>query len=112
MRVLDEHARVRDAIQDWINSYGLTATYGADKRGRQIGKELLALNQATATADEVAEIIGNDSWSGKLSCGECGTKTWDIIEIGERPDYESATAYLCSDCLRKALVLLKGAKNA
>lgn len=39
-------------------------------------------------------------------CGECGKKTWQIIEIGEFPDSESATAYLCADCLRAALHLL------
>jgi hypothetical protein len=86
--------------------YGLDRTYGADKRGRRVGAELMALDQEAATAAQVAEIIGNSSWARELACSECGHETWGIVEIGEPPDYESATAYLCRDCLRAALRLL------
>jgi len=106
MRVLNERTRVKDAIRNWIASYGLDLSYGADKRGISVGRELLKLDQETATYKDVAELIGNESWSCKTICGECGKKTWDIVEIGETPDYESATAYVCADCLRKALNLL------
>ncbi len=106
MNVLDERTQVKGAIKNWIDRYGLNRTYGADKRGRNVGKELLALNQETATADDVAEIIGNSSWAREMACSECGKKTWGIVQIGEEPDYESATAYVCSDCLRAALRLL------
>ena len=30
-----------------------------------------------------------------------------IVEIGEEPDYESRTCYVCADCLRAALRLLE-----
>jgi hypothetical protein len=106
MRVLNERTRVKDAIRNWIASYGLDLSYGADKRGISVGRELLKLDQETATYKDVAELIGNDSWSCKLACSQCGNKTWGIVEIGEAPDYESETAYLCADCLRKALNML------
>lgn len=106
MILLNERAQVKQAIKNWLGMYGLDRTYGADKRGRKVGAELLALDQETATADDVAEIIGNHSWVHEKSCSECGAESWGIVEIGEPPDYESATAYLCRDCLQSALRLL------
>lgn len=106
MIVLDERTQVKQAIQRWVARYGLDQTYGADKRGRRVGAELMALNQETATAAEVAEIIGNSSWARERACNECGKETWDVVELGETPDYESATACVCRDCLRAALRLL------
>lgn len=106
MIVLDERTQVKQAIQRWVRTYGLDRTYGADKRGRRVGAELMALDQDTATAAEVAEIIGNSSWARKRACNECGQETWGVVELGEPPDYESATACVCRDCLHAALRLL------
>lgn len=106
MIVLDERTQVKQAIQRWVAMYGLDRTYGADKRGRRVGAELMALDQDTATAADVAEIIGNSSWVRERACNECGKETWDVVEIGEPPCYESATACVCRDCLRAALRLL------
>lgn len=106
MEIMNERFQIKQAIKNWIGMYGLEETYGADKRGRQVGKELMALDQETATTSEVTEIIGV-SWVYKKECGECGEKTWDIVEIGEIPNYESQTAYLCLNCLKKAVRLLE-----
>jgi hypothetical protein len=38
-------------------------------------------------------------------CGECGLVQEKLIQIGEPPDYESATARVCAHCLRAALAL-------
>jgi hypothetical protein len=106
MILLNERTQVKHAIKKWLEMYGLDRTYGADKRGRKVGAELLALDQETATADDVAEIIGNRSWVHEASCSECGATSWGIVQIGEPPDYESETAYLCRNCLQSALRLL------
>ena len=112
MIVLDERTKVKQAIQRWVQIYGLDRTYGADKRGRRVGAELMALDQETATVAEVAEIIGNSFWvCERTYCDECGLKVLEVVEMGEPPDYESATARLCRDCLRAALRLLTE-KNA
>lgn len=109
MRILNERTQIKDAIKNFVEMYGLE-TYGADKRGRSIGKELLALDPETATRSEVNKIIGNGAWVSEVTCGECGKQTWDIVEIGEEPDYESATAYICIDCLKKAVNLIEELK--
>ena len=106
MIIMDERTQVKQAIQRWVARNGLDRTYGVDKRGRRVGAELMALDQETATAADVAEIIGNSAWAEKQSCLECGKETWEIVEIGDPPDYsDSNTAYLCRDCLRAALRL-------
>ena len=105
MKIFDEREQVKRAIRQWIEQYGPVSTYGADNRGRSVGAELMALDQDTATSAQVNEIIGS-AWVSEYECGECGKKSWRIVEIGQEPDYESATAYLCADCLRSALQLL------
>lgn len=110
MRVLNERAQIKDVAGRWLFAYGRDGTYGNDKRRRRIGEELMALDKKIATAVDIAKIIGNDSWVTKAHCDECGNETWDILEIGEPPHYESRTAYLCGNCLRAALQLLEGSK--
>lgn len=109
MKHLNERTQIKDAIKNFVATHGL-GTYGADKRGRSIGKELLALDPETATASEISEIIGNKSWVCERACCECGKQTWDIVEIGEEPDYGSATTEICLDCLKKAVNLIEESK--
>ena len=106
MRLMSERNQVRSVADMWLGSYGLDRTYGADTRGRNVGEELLAMDAETASAADVAEIIGTPSWVRPCTCDECGTRSWGIVEVGEMPDYESCTVYLCEGCLRAALSLL------
>ena len=106
MIVLDERTQVKNAIRRWVHMYGLDGTYRDDKRSRRVGAELMALDQDTATAADVAEIIGNSSWVCERACDECGKETWEVVRLGEEPGYDSSTACVCRDCLRAALRLL------
>ena len=108
MELLSERNQVRTVANRWRRQYG-AGTYGGDKRVRMVGNELAALNAETATAAEVAEIVGNGSWVCKNICHECGAETWDAVQVGQPPDYESCTATICADCLRAALRLLGAA---
>lgn len=56
--------------------------------------------------DEIDALIGNDSWTHISSCSECRSQADPILEIGEKPDYESSTAYLCLPCFRKVAELV------
>ena len=59
--------------------------------------------------DEVDRIIGNKSWTELPMCSECGKRSNEfVIEVGEEPDYESDTAWLCPACIRKLCRLTKG----
>ena len=109
MKLLDERTQVRKVAERWFRQYG-EGTYGADKRGRMVGRELKALDPETATADEVAEIVGHCGWVCPQQCNECKANSWQVVQLGDEPDYESRTANVCADCLRKALSLTRNAK--
>lgn len=98
MKLLDERFQVREAITNFQRMWG-SGTYYADKRGRAVGEELSRLDPETATVAVVNEIIGNRSWVRPRACGECGSESWQIVEIGEPADHESRTAELCRACL-------------
>ena len=47
----------------------------------------------------------DDNYKRWRTCNECGGEVEDLVEIGEEPDYESATAIVCKSCIEKALLL-------
>src|SRR5690348_10271210 len=100
MKLITTRDAIKRAITSFRASYG-DGTYGNDRRGRRAGAELAALDPDTVDRAVVDEIIGNDSWTG-LKCNECGDPDNDaVVQVGEEPDYESATAYLCLTCVEK-----------
>ncbi len=39
-----------------------------------------------------------------MTCGECGKVAEDVVvELGEEPGWDSATAYICLPCLKRAV---------
>lgn len=40
------------------------------------------------------------------TCNECGQRRSRVVEIGEDDYYESQTADICEECLRKAIELI------
>lgn len=109
MIVLNERTQVKRAIKQWVDKYCPSGTDGGDDNWRNVGEALMALDQETATSADVAHIIGDSYWACKKACHECGKETWDIVELGEPPDHDSATACVCRNCLRAALFLLDDA---
>lgn len=97
--------KVRSVAQRWRAQYSNVSRYGADKN--EIQRKLDDLDVETATDADVAAIIGNGSWVGPHECHECGVTTWDAVELGQLPDYESHTATICIDCLNKAVALVE-----
>lgn len=51
-------------------------------------------------ADAIDVAIGNGTWTS-LKCDECGKDVKELMQIGQELDYESATANVCFDCLRR-----------
>jgi hypothetical protein len=67
-----------------------------------IHEELCALDLETATAKQVNDIIGNESWT-RLTCGECRQGVEAIVNMGGG-DYDCF--YLCKSCVQKAYELI------
>ena len=105
MKLETMRGQVRSVAQRWRAQYGNASRHGADKQ--EIQRKLDALDVETATDADVTAIIGNSTWTGPDECHECGVTTWDAVEIGQPLDYESRTATICIDCLRKAVALVE-----
>jgi|AGTN01.2.fsa_nt_gi hypothetical protein len=39
-------------------------------------------------------------------CTECGQNVSEVVQLGEPPDWESRTVYLCAKCLLGAMCLI------
>jgi hypothetical protein len=68
---------------------------------KEIAAMLDAIDAETATPEDIAAIIGNESWT-RLTCDECGKDTDAVLTVGQEPDYESHTASLCRSCVERA----------
>lgn len=77
---------------------------GASDEQREITQKLKALVWPF-TAEQVNEIIGNNSWT-TLECDECGFDFETLVRVGVEPDYEARWQDLCKSCLHKALEAL------
>ena len=104
MKLITRRSRTMEVVDDWRRQYE-DGQYGQDKL--TILLRLAALNLSTVDPDEVDDIIGNDNWTSPGDCTDCGAEDLAaVVQLGQEPDYESATANVCADCLRKALDLV------
>lgn len=94
--------QIRTVAARWAKQYRGTT----DPRQLAVRQQLEAIDPETATAEDVARIIGNHSWACPQECDECGTPSESIIELGEEPDTDSHTARICLECLHKAVAVL------
>ena len=56
-------------------------------------------------------VVDRSNSSVFVVCSECNTSSDYTVRVGEEPDYESLTAYLCEKCLHAAVNLLEDYKN-
>ncbi len=89
-------------------------------RGRGLGRPVeelkkLGLNPDPDACDAVIRkqihmhywASGNiPTWTSVPACNECGESKDAVVRVGEEPDYESSTAFVCRDCLSEALGLV------
>lgn len=98
MKVITERDKIREVLARWSNQY---ARYPIGDEKHLVTAGLRTLDLETCSANSVNKIIGNDSWT-TLRCNECDENKTAIVEIGQEPDYESMTAYVCKDCIAAA----------
>ena len=96
MTKLTTQMLAEEAPKRWARQYGICAQM--DKT--EITDTLEALT--TITPDIINKVIGNSTWT-QTRCDECNTKNIDVMQLGETPNYESNTAFICKECLIKAL---------
>lgn len=114
MNVITERELIRSVAARWRHQYGDRGDYSSrrlrsGKTAAEVAAQLDQLDPETATAADVARIIGNDSWTRVAECDECRGRAPCVVEVGEPPDYESSTARLCLPCAERAVAMLREA---
>lgn len=105
MHIITIEDKLANLPEHWRQQYGRSQGKWYDENKRQIYQRLLAA--MPLTVQSASAIIGNGSWTN-ISCSQCGKRNLDrAIEVGEEQDYESATAWLCEDCLRQAWEMMQ-----
>jgi hypothetical protein len=103
VEVITRQSLANKAAGQWAGQYGGSA---AGSWHWEVGERLRALGE-NPDLDAVDAAIGNGSWTLVPACSECGREAEEVVELGEPPDYESSTAYVCRGCLARALGLLR-----
>lgn len=112
MHIITQRMLIQGVAKRWHQQYapfsnGSPPLFSARKGlGTSLTKEgiyqhLEALDKETASAADVANIIGNESWT-RMTCDECKSDVDWLLEVGAERDYESSTACLCKECVAKA----------
>lgn len=105
MIVTTRRQYLKDTIKRYIlNSVRFSSHYYSVEKG----EAMKLLDPETATTDDYDAITGSPE-ANHLCCGECGEEVNATVQIGESPDYESSTAYICIDCLKKAVAEIENA---
>ncbi len=99
LELITERHGIESVADRWKQQYCKSGVWQKTMSGATevVYDRLRSLRVAEATPADVAAIIGNDSWVG-TPCTECDRRG-TVVRVGEEPDYESATVYLCHSCI-------------
>ncbi len=104
-RLITELQTVRERVlsaEPWLAGNEATGRPEVVARMRRVA----ALNYETAT---VADLAAAGDVYPPIHCNGCGNGVWSAVEVGDEPDYESATATLCRECVLEAAKLIQEA---
>lgn len=107
MKLITPQSLAATAADRWKANYFRGGEWGEVCLGdsREIYEALAALGESP-DPDDVDRIIGNHSWT-RRNCNECGSyERQPVVEVGQEPDYESSTAWLCFECLTRAFAII------
>lgn len=110
IEIQTERDRIRTVAQRWDEEWKRLGCFNEPEKIR-ISRLLHALDVETATAEDVKRITGRDTWAGIVGCTACGNDSSIVAIVGEPPDYDSSTAWLCPDCVAKTFALVQAAKE-
>lgn len=101
--VVTTRDRIRGVAELWRHQY----CNGVPSHFAHVQDALDALDKDTATADDVAAIIGNSSWTN-LTCGVCECDVEKVVRLGDPERIDSDPLLVCGDCLSQATVAFHG----
>ena len=60
---------------------------------------------ALGDSPSVQDVDGICEGLTNLSCGECNDAVDAVVQIGDEPDYDADTVWVCAKCLERAILL-------
>jgi hypothetical protein len=108
MKIIKSQDKVKGAIESFLANYPQYNTPNAPFYTKERYNRVIALDPDKATPEDIKRDI-NSSWVMSF-CSECGGEFDTVIQVGQEPDYDSCTAYLCKDCLYKAFDMVAKAE--
>lgn len=100
-------SKIKGVVKAWQLQYPVKT---AEHDKIYILKQLKKLNLNICNEKDIADIIGNTSWTS-LVCDSCDKKVGALVVVGDSPDYDSRTAWMCKKCLIKAIKLFDTEKS-
>ena len=107
MKLTTQRDLIKSVAKRWFNQYERSLDEfpslfsPSTKTKRMTLTALQSLNTDTATAKDVSDIIGNESWT-RMTCDGCSKGVTALLTVGQPRDYDSNTADLCESCVNKA----------
>jgi hypothetical protein len=112
MKLLTAKSQAAEAAERWKKNYfnQRTGLWSSTISGpaKVVYDALIALGPHPEPAD-VNRVIGNDSWTDNR-CNECGLSGRSVVQLGDEPDYDSSTVWVCEECLAAAAAVFQGSK--
>jgi hypothetical protein len=97
IRFTTECEFVQQVPSRWKKAYSQNGDYGFGNDTREQAYQRLVALPPHATAHDVEQIVGNDTWVG-ASCKACNNWTVEVCEVGDPPGYDNDTIRLCPSC--------------
>lgn len=114
MILLNERYQVKKFITEGLPNMVATPGWGnaiwSQEQKQSLLTQIQNLDPSTATAEDIAKIMGTSYYVRPLECHECGETSWDCVLLGEEPNYDSSHARICFSCLQKAVNLIHQSK--
>jgi len=106
MKLEKKKELIKNVAARFKESYFVKGVWVYNRDGNKESIYNNLVSKKPKTEEDIEEIIGNDSWTSNR-CNQCRNETDVLIRLGEEPDWESNTFFICKDCLEKAINLIK-----
>ena len=103
LRAITLRSQIHAAARDYEAAVALQ---GCDEDDLAIIAALHRMDVNTATADDLARLIGNTSWACPQECTVCKQSYPAVVLMGETPTEDSRTILACRGCLLRAIETL------
>lgn len=101
--VLDQKMVLASVAARWKEQYGSTGEWRDTTSGNSkvVYNNLIALDYSTATRKDIADIIGNDSWT-HAECRACAEPSFPVVLFERFSEWSSepaAETKICAHCI-------------